>query len=182
MKRDARAPIIRLLTVPQAACRLGLTASDVDRLVESGYLHAVHLSPHGGRRFWPADVEACAKAGTNRPETSPTSGSLVAAIHLDSTELGRGAPSIAPTIAPTIAPSIARVPPHRARTPDAPAPKGPRWPRFEVAAERASSNYLAFRDAEHVTSYLRARATLALSSGKPVHDEPSRRSHELVTA
>jgi excisionase family DNA binding protein len=156
MKRDARPPVIRLLTVPEAADRLGLTPPDVDRMVETGHLCAVHVSPRGGRRFWPADVEACATAGMDQLTSSPSSGGFAAQIRSASAEP-------APAESATIAPSLVRVPPRRVRTSFQGRLRRPRWPRFEVVAERVSSTYLGFRDAEHVTDYLRARASLALN-------------------
>jgi len=176
MKRDARAPVIRLLNVTGAADRLGLIPADVDRLVETLDLHAVNVSPHGGRRFWPADIEACATARED-DRAAIASGVAVAA----TTEV-RLAPSAPMSVAPSPVPSPELGPPRRARSQFALAPQHPRWPRFEVAQERAASSYLAFRDAEHVTAYLRARATLDLDSSHSVHTEPGRREPELAPA
>ena len=171
MKRDLRAPVIRLLTVPQAADQLGLTRSDVDRLVETGDLHAVNVSPHGGRRFWPADVDACgsARAGAS---VSSTATAPAAPIDPDAAQ-----PAITTRLS---ARNVAADPPHRARIQLELTPRHPRWPRFELAQERASSNYLAFRDAEHVTAYVRARATLELDASNSVHTEPLRDRGVLV--
>ena len=175
MKRDVRAPVIRLLTVPQVADRLGLTQADVDRLVESGELHAVNVSPHGGRRFWPADVGTCAAArALSGSSSSPGSSSFDLNIPI-------GVRKAEPVMAgPGLASRLPIDPPHRARTQHELQPQHPRWPRFEVVPERASSNYLAFRDAEHVTAYLRARATLDIDASHSVHTGPSRAERELA--
>jgi excisionase family DNA binding protein len=159
MKRDVRAPVIRLLTVPQAADQLGLTRSDVDRLVETGSLHAVNVSPHGGRRFWPADVDACESARTSPSAASVTTLDAAAAAPVEPVHV---------VIVPS---SDAPDPPHRGRIQVELAPRHPRWPRFELVQERVSSSYLAFRDAEHVTAYVRARANLELDSSNSVHTE-----------
>jgi excisionase family DNA binding protein len=170
MKRDVRAPVIRLLTVPQAADQLGLTRSDVERLVETGDLHAVNVSPHGGRRFWPADVDACglARAGMS----ASTAIATAPPVDLDAAQ-----PAITTRLGER---TVAADPPHRARIQLELTPRHPRWPRFELAQERTSSNYLAFRDAEHVTAYVRARATLELDASNSVHSEPLRDRGVLV--
>jgi hypothetical protein len=172
MKRDVRAPVIRLLTVIEAADRLELIPADVDRMVERGNLQAVNVSPHGGRRFWPADVEALATARADGSESIGSVVGVMAAVVL--------VPTVAADAPPSHAAGPVAGPPHRARTQLEQAPQHPRWPRFEVAPERPSSNYLAFRDAEHVTAYLRARATLDLDPSKSVHRDPARSLPELV--
>ena len=174
MKRDARAPVIRLLNVTEAANRLGLIPADVDRLVETLDLHDVNVSPHGGRRFWPADIEACATARADDRAAIAAGVAVTAEVRL--------APTAPTGVAPSPVPSPALGPPRRARSQFALAPQHPRWPRFEVAQERAASSYLAFRDAEHVTAYLRARATLDLDSSHSVHTESGRRDPELAPA
>jgi hypothetical protein len=173
MKQDVRAPVIRLLTVSQAAVELGLTTGDVDRLVETGDLHAVNVSPHGGRRFWPADIEACVTGQT--AQTRPTAG------------IDNPASTIAPEAAQpatdirSIASADAVRPPHRVRAKLDLAPSHPRWPRYEAATERAASSYLAFRDAEHVTQYLRARQTLDVDPTNSVHSD-AKPNAELLPA
>lgn len=171
MKRDVRAPVIRLLTVSQAAVELGLTIGDVDRLVETGDLHAVNVSPHGGRRFWPADIEACV-TGLTTP-MRPTIDDPTSAIAPE-------APQSAPDIR-SIASADAVRPPHRVRAKLDLTPSHPRWPRYEAATERAPSSYLAFRDAEHVTQYLRARQTLDADPANSVHAD-AKRNAELLPA
>jgi hypothetical protein len=170
MKRDVRAPVIRLLTVSQAAVELGVTPVDVDRLVETGDLHAVNVSPHGGRRFWPADVDACA---------SGLDGSIAADV--DRTTAIAVDASASVIDLPSDSPATPVLPPHRARAKIDHAPMHPRWPRYEVATERPASSYLAFRDAEHVTQYLRARQTLDVDLASSVHGE-TKRPAELVSA
>jgi hypothetical protein len=167
MKRDVRAPVVRLLTVSQAAIELGLTPVDVDRLVETGDLHAVNVSPHGGRRFWPADVEACASGRTARPRSS--------------VEIDEPVATAPPIEIPIVAPVLTAAPPHRARAKLDLAPRHPRWPRYEAATERPGSSYLAFRDAEHVTQYLRARQTLDIDPASSVHAD-AKRADELLIA
>ena len=173
MKRDVRAPVIRLLTVSQAAVELGLTTGDVDRLVETGDLHAVNVSPHGGRRFWPADIEA--RVTGHATSTPPTAG-----IGAPISAIAPDAPQLADEIR-SIAPVIAARPPHRVRAKLDLVPSHPRWPRYEAATERAASSYLAFRDAEHVTSYLRARQTLDVDPSNSVHGDV-KQSVELLPA
>jgi hypothetical protein len=170
MKRDVRAPVIRLLTVSQAAVALGLTPVDVDRLVETGDLHVVNVSPHGGRRFWPADVDACASA---------RDGSIAADVDRTTAIAVAAATSVIDL--PSNAPAATGLPPHRSRPRLDHAPIHPRWPRYEAATERPASSYLAFRDAEHVTQYLRARQTLDVDLASSVHGEPKRPA-ELVPA
>ena len=165
MKRDVRAPVIRLLTVSQAAIELGLTPVDVDRLVETGDLHAVNVSPHGGRRFWPADVEACATGRTTQPS-------------VDADDPIAAEPTIE---IPVVVPVLDAAPPHRARAKLDLTPRHPRWPRYEAATERPGSSYLAFRDAEHVTQYLRARQTLDIDPASSVHAD-AKRADELLIA
>ena len=172
MKRDARVPVIRLLTVSEAADRLELIPSDVDRMVETGSLQAVNVSPHGGRRFWPADVEACAGARSDGTASIRSVVGVMAAALV--------APTVMADARPKPAVRLAAGPPHRARAQFEQTPQHPRWPRFEVAPERPASNYLAFRDAEHVTAYLRARATLELDSSHSVHDDTALRMAEVV--
>jgi hypothetical protein len=172
MKRDVRAPVIRLLTVSQTAIELGLTPVDVDRLVEAGELHAVNVSPHGGRRFWPADVEACATGRTTRARSSAETDDSIGVFAPAADE---------PTIdATTIAPVLTAAPPHRARAKLDLAPRHPRWPRYEAATERPGSSYLAFRDAEHVTQYLRARQTLDVDPASSVHADAKRADKLLI--
>jgi hypothetical protein len=163
MKRDLRAPVIRLLTVSQAAAELGLTAGDVDRLVETGDLHAVNVSPHGGRRFWPADIEACVTGQAAQMQPSAPEAAQPA------------------TDVRSIASTDAVRPPHRVRAKLDLTPSHPRWPRYEAATERAASSYLAFRDAEHVTQYLRARQTLDVDPANSVHADVKRNA-ELLPA
>ena len=45
--------------------------------------------------------------------------------------------------------------------PEARNERRPHWPPYSETADRRPSAYLAFRDADHLTSYLRARADLA---------------------
>jgi len=170
MKRDVRAPVIRLLTVSQAAVELGLTPVDVDRLVETGDLHAVNVSPHGGRRFWPADIDACASGldGSIAPDVGRADTIAVAA-------------PVSAVDLPSDTTAVRVPPPHRSRAKFNHAPSHPRWPRYEVATERPASSYLAFRDAEHVTQYLRARQTLDVDLAGSVHGE-AKRPIELVSA
>ncbi len=152
---------VRLLTVPEAAERLGVMIADLDRLVDDGRLEAVPFSARAGRRFWPADVEAAA-AGPRRLDR-PADGPDVPA--------GRDA-------APAAAAAGRRpAPPRRATT-----PTHPRWARDRVTPERVPSTYLAFRDADHVTSYLQARATLLLDADRSVHGvgEVAAADRELV--
>jgi hypothetical protein len=173
MKRDVRAPVIRLLTVSQAAIELGLTPVEVDRLVEIGDLHAVNVSPQGGRRFWPADVEACATGQADRTRASARIEAPTAAVV-----------PVDPDAAienPVVAPAVAARPPHRSRAKVGLAPSHPRWPRYEATTERAASSYLAFRDVEHVTRYLRARQTLDVDPVSSVHAD-AKRAAELVIA
>lgn len=175
MKRDTRAPVIRLLTVSQAAHELGLTTVDVDRLVETRELHAMSVSPHGGRRFWPADIAACARA------LAEPSGSTALAAEPMSVIVGESPRQLDPAIVAAVPATEAR-PPHRARAQRQQTPLHPRWPRYEAAVERPTSSYLAFRDAEHVTRYLRARRGIDLDPATSVHTEPARRPGVLVPA
>jgi excisionase family DNA binding protein len=144
MKHANRNLPVRLLTVPEAAERLGLMISHLDRLVGDGRLTAVRVSAHSGRRFWPADVDAAA-AG-----------------------LAGLVPAAEP---PAAAPEPAEARRHTARLRPPTGPRHPRWARYQVVAERAPSSYLAFRDADHVTSYLQARATLLLDADRSVHGD-----------
>ena len=163
MKRDVRAPVIRLLTERQAADHLGLTATDVGRLVQTGDLLALRVSPHGGRRFWPADVVAYASGG---PSRRTESGSALSAIRS-----ARGTESSEAAVSRSEAPRVAvPQPPHRALTRLEATSRRPSWPRFEATIERVAPGYLSFRDAEHVTRYVQARATLEIEASRPVEE------------
>lgn len=191
MKRSARPPVIRLMTVTEAAIELEMIPSEIDHLVDTGGLPALNVSAHRGRRLWPADVQAWATARAD------TSASIDAGDGLMSTSvIGPLTTATSPSNVPPTAPPPATAavpsdesevadtrpagPPRRART--ASVPQHPRWPRYEATSERPSSNYLAFRDAEHVTSYLRARATLELDPSRSVHHEPGRGTPDVVPA
>jgi hypothetical protein len=163
MKRDVRAPVIRLLTERQAADHLGLTASDVGRLVQTGDLLALRVSPHGGRRFWPADVDAYAAGG---PPRQTDSGSAFDDIRsANATQSGEPA---ADTTEPQ--PVMSPRPPHRALTRLETTTRRPSWPRFEATVDRVAPGYLSFRDAEHVTRYVEARATLEIEASRSVQE------------
>jgi hypothetical protein len=163
MKRDVRAPVIRLLTERQAADHLGLTASDVGRLVQTGDLLALRVSPHGGRRFWPADVDAYASGG---PRRRTESRSALDAIR-SATDTGSSEAAVTGSETPSVA--MPR-PPHRALTRLEATPRRPSWPRFEATIERVAPGYLSFRDAEHVTRYVEARATLEIEASRSVEE------------
>ena len=143
MKRPIRPPVIRLLTQSEAAARLGMTEIAVDALLAAGTLHALKVSPHGGQRYWPADIAALA-AGTAPdhafvdPAPSETE------------------PAPAPAPARPAAPHRATRAPLRVRR-----PSGPRWAGWSPVQTPRPSSYLAFRDAEHVSAYLRVRAEVA---------------------
>ena len=144
MKSDLRAPVIRLLTDPEAAVALDLTASEIDRIVEVGELRAVHVSARGGRRFWPADVAAAASV-----PTEATNGPAAISAKADR-------PSV-------MSSHDLPFPPHRVKRQVPIESTRARWQPYEAAVERASPTYLSFRDVEHVTGYLRARSTLDLA-------------------
>ena len=163
MKRDVRAPVIRLLTERQAADHLGLTASDVGRLVQMGDLLALRVSPHGGRRFWPADVDAYATGG---PRRRTESGSGLDAIR-SAIDTG-GSETTAIRAEPEPVTSLR--PPHRALTRIETTSRRPSSPRFEATIERVAPGYLSFRDAEHVTRYVEARATLEIEASRSVEE------------
>jgi hypothetical protein len=163
MKRDVRAPVIRLLTERQAADHLGLTSSDVGRLVQTGDLLALRVSPHGGRRFWPADVDAYASGG---PRRRTESGSALSAIR-SAVAIGSGEAAATRT---DTQPVTTPRPPHRALPRLETAPRRPSWPRFEATIERVAPGYLSFRDAEHVTRYVEARATLEIEASRSVEE------------
>jgi hypothetical protein len=163
MKRDVRAPVIRLLTERQAADHLGLTASAVGRLVQTGDLLALRVSPHGGRRFWPADVDAYA---TGRPPRPTESGSADHGIR-SAIDTDRGDPT---ATEPQTRPAATPRPPHRALTRLEATSRRPSWPRFEATIERVAPGYLSFRDAEHVTRYVEARATLEFDAAHSVQE------------
>jgi hypothetical protein len=163
MKRDVRAPVIRLLTERQAADHLGLTASDVGRLVLTGDLLALRVSPHGGRRFWPADVDAYASGG---PRRRTESGSALDAIR---PAIGTGS-SDATATGTKAQPVTMPQPPHRALTRLEATSRRPTWPRFEAIIERVAPGYLSFRDAEHVTRYVEARASLEIEASRSVEE------------
>jgi hypothetical protein len=163
MKRDVRAPVIRLLTERQAADHLGLTASDVGRLVQTGDLLALRVSPHGGRRFWPADVDAYATGGP-RPRTEP-----VSALDAIRTRVGTGSSDASSARTKPEAITTPR-PPHRALTRLETMSRRPSWPRFEATVERVAPGYLSFRDAEHVTRYVEARAALEIEASRSVEE------------
>jgi hypothetical protein len=57
-------------------------------------------------------------------------------------------------------------PPHRALPQLAATSRRPSWPRFEATIERVAPGYLSFRDAEHVTRYVEARATLEIEASR----------------
>jgi hypothetical protein len=162
MKRDVRAPVIRLLTERQAADHLGLTASDVGRLVQTGDLLALRVSPHGGRRFWPADVDAYASGGPRRRRES---GSALDGIR-SAVAIGPGDSAARTDPQPVATPR----PPHRALTRLEATPRRPSWPRFEATIERVAPGYLSFRDAEHVTRYVEARAALEVEASRSVEE------------
>ena len=163
MKRDVRAPVIRLLTERQAADHLGLSASDVGRLVQTGDLLALRVSPHGGRRFWPADVDAYASGG---PRRLTESGSALDAIR---SGIGTGSGEAAVSGSKPSFVAMPR-PPHRALPRLEATPRRPSWPRFEATVERVAPGYLSFRDAEHVTRYVEARATLEIEASRSVEE------------
>ncbi len=163
MKRDVRAPVIRLLTERQAADHLGLTASDVGRLVQTGDLLALRVSPHGGRRFWPADVDAYATGGPRRPtECGSAFEGIRSAVALESSEAAARRSETQSVTLPR--------PPHRALTRLETTSRRPSWPRFEATIERVAPGYLSFRDAEHVTRYVEARASLEIEASRSVEE------------
>ena len=61
-------------------------------------------------------------------------------------------------------------PPHRAPTRLEGTSRRPSWPRFEATIERVAPGYLSFRDAEHVTRYVEARATLEIEASRSVEE------------
>jgi hypothetical protein len=159
--KSPRTPSIRLMTVAQAADRLGLTVAAVDAAVATGALPAVCVSARGGRRFWPADVEAFAA--------------------LSSDDAGGSMPS-ADMDTPVVSVAAGRVRVAAQRS-DRETLAVRRWfVPFEPAVERPASSYLAFRDAEHVTSYLRARSALLFRAETSVHADAAPAARELVTA
>jgi hypothetical protein len=191
MKSDLRAPVIRLLTDPEAARVLNLSASEIDHIVQVGGLRAVHVSARGGRRFWPADVAAAAAVPSHERSAPPA--------------ITTAEPSVLPVIAsptPVAAPRRTRsaaadpetadrgtadrgtalasrflaVPARRPRRHGATAPPRARWQPYAAATERQAPTYLAFRDAEHVTGYLRARSKLDLAP-----EPPARADHRAVS-
>jgi hypothetical protein len=119
------------------------------------------VSPHGGRRFWPADVDAYASGGPRRR----TAGSALDAIR--SAVTIRPGDAVARTDAQPVA--VPR-PPHRAPTRLEGTSRRPSWPRFEATIERVAPGYLSFRDAEHVTRYVEARATLEIEASRSVEE------------
>lgn len=163
MKRDVRAPVIRLLTERQAADHLGLTASDVGRLVQTGDLLALRVSPHGGRRFWPADVDAYASGGPRRrTESWSALNAIRSAVAIGSGDTAATTTEAQPVTMPR--------PPHRALTRLGSTSRRPSWPRFEATIERVAPGYLSFRDAEHVTRYVEARAALEIEASRSVEE------------
>ena len=53
-------------------------------------------------------------------------------------------------------------------------------PRFLTGLSHKNHTYRVLRDAEHVTAYVRARATLELDASNSVHTEPLRDRGVLV--
>ncbi|MBA2380664.1 MAG: helix-turn-helix domain-containing protein [Chloroflexi bacterium] len=156
MTRRIRPPIVRLLTVPEAATHLGLSAPDLDELADAGEIAAVRVSAHGGRRFWPRDVDAFA---FGRSTTSPAPlAPAVAALPTDDRSADRPELTMINADGPidrTAIPQLGHRPARSGRLLDR-----PHWLPFERSAVRAPSAYLAFKDAEHLQRYIRLRTDL----------------------
>jgi hypothetical protein len=131
-----RAPVIRLLTAPEAADRIGVQLGELERLVDVGALTVLRVSARDGRRFWPADVDAAADSVTE----------VWAATEAEAVATKESS-------ADPVPPVVRRRPAARRRT----APQRPRWAGFAFAPHRVRRVYLAFRDPEHVVGYLEAR-------------------------
>jgi len=61
-------------------------------------------------------------------------------------------------------------PPHRAPTHPETSSRRPSWPRFEATIERVAPGDLSFPDAEHVTRYVEARASLEFEASRSVEE------------
>ena len=66
------------------------------------------------------------------------------------------------TLVPAMPPTAS--PPQRTAGRSDRTPTQPAWSRFEPAVRRVPATYLAFRSLEHLTGYLRIRATLGRES------------------
>lgn len=139
MTRRVADPIIRLLTAPEAAARLGLSVPALDRLVRIGALPAVRVLAHGGRRFWPRDIEACGLRLASLVNTP--AGDATDSVATESPEPG-------PAEAPDSPPSARR----RRRVPNR-----PHWPPFTVA-RRTRPTYVGFADPDHLRRFIAARS------------------------
>lgn len=146
MTRPAADSIVRLLTAAEAADRLGLSVRALDRLVRIRALPAVRVSAHGGRRFWPRDIDACRQRLASLGETP-------------------AGPAAAQWNDPTDAAAVEPPVPGRAAVPGSlpvrrkrgRVPNRPLWPPFTVA-RRTPPTYVAFADADHLERFVAARS------------------------
>jgi excisionase family DNA binding protein len=144
MTRPQRNPIVRLLTVSEAASELGVSLPALDRLVRTGAIGVVRVSAQRGRRFWPRDIAAWRRSSVaTAAAAAPASTS-----------------SRAPDAAP---PSVAVVPDAAVKSTATARRSGsrpsarPRWLPFATVTKRVRPTYLGFADVESLTLFLRLR-------------------------
>jgi excisionase family DNA binding protein len=144
-----RSPLTPLLTISEAASRLGLSTSAVLMLIRDGVFEKLRVSVDGWR-LRSTDLDAYALSRTGNA-TRPA----VVSVGAKSTATARGATGAARRATSPGRPGLLAV--RRLGV----APPAARWPRFGGPAASAPAAFLAFPDTAHALEYLRTCERLA---------------------